>query len=111
MDPFGLTVYIAGPMSGVDGWNIPAFAECQSVLEEMGADVVNPADRHVAGLVEEGLLTREEVMAANIIRLVNLCDAVCLLPGWEGSAGAICERLVARQTGKVVFEYEELGDG
>ena len=35
----GRRVYLSGPMTGIDGWNGPAFADGMRLLAGFGADI------------------------------------------------------------------------
>lgn len=84
-----MRIYVAGPMTGLPDLNFPAFHEAAAQLRAMGYEVVNPAEINIdpsAGWLE--------CMRADIRELVT-CDAVYLLPGWQGSRGARLERQIA----------------
>ena len=73
-------------MSGYPEYNFPAFHAAEVALREAGFEVENPAENGAEGTdkpyswyVRRGL--------EQLIR----CDAVALLPGWEGSTGARLE--------------------
>lgn len=89
-------VYIAGPMTGIEGFNKPAFDMVAKSLITHGvavyspAAVINPSDR--SDLLRQGLLM-----------LAGWAKAILLLPGWEDSAGATLERNVAEELGLDVY--------
>lgn len=87
----GRTVYVAGPMTGYQGYNFPAFNGAEERLKLFGYDVLNPA-RHGAGQ------TWEWYMRADIRHVLD-ADAIYLLPGWEASRGARLEVHVAHALG------------
>ena len=38
--------------------------------------------------------------------MIDCCDTVCMLPGWENSDGANAEYLYAKKCGKeIIFDY------
>lgn len=86
-------IYVAGPMTGLEEFNYPAFRAASAALTAIGYDVDDPStndnptpgDYH--GWLRAGL--------AQLIR----CDAVALLPGWEASNGARLEVNVAATLG------------
>lgn len=102
-----MKVYIAGPMSGQEDWNFPAFFEAEKQLTELGHEAINPA--HNDGeTVEEALTSagspeRPNHSWAYYMRrdLPNVltADAVCVLPGWQSSKGASLEVEVAQALG------------
>jgi hypothetical protein len=85
-------LYLAGPMTGLLEYNVPAFDAMAGDLKRRGFYVHNPAD--VARL----LGTEQDRVVYLRRGLQNLlsCDAVAVLPGWEKSAGAQLEVYVAR---------------
>jgi len=77
-------------MSGIEGFNFPAFAEAASELRRRGYDVVNPAE----GTVDFSRPWSYYMRRA--IRMLTECDAIALLEGWEQSRGARLEVYVGR---------------
>jgi hypothetical protein len=100
-------VYIAGPMSGHDDWNFPAFFEAERQLLGMGYEVINPAHNDgptvELALKSAGSPSRPNHSWAYYMRRdlphVLEVDAVCVLPGWQKSNGAMLEAQVARAIG------------
>ncbi|MGK2829220.1 DUF4406 domain-containing protein [Ralstonia pseudosolanacearum] len=86
-------IYIAGPMTGIQDLNFPAFHEAARALRAEGHDVVNPAE--INSDPAAGWLT---CMRADIRELMT-CDAIYLLPGWENSRGARLEAHIAERLG------------
>jgi nucleoside 2-deoxyribosyltransferase len=86
-------VYLSGPMTGLPELNFPAFNAAAARLRAEGAQVVNPAE-----INPDGGLSWEQCMRADIKALCD-CDAIVLLPGWEGSKGAHLELHVAHRLG------------
>jgi hypothetical protein len=106
-----MKIYIAGPMTGYEKWNFPAFFEAERVLKNLGHEPINPA--HNDGTNLEDALKMADSRAhhpeswANYMRvdLVHVleCDALCLLPGWQKSRGASLEYHVATQLGLPIY--------
>lgn len=86
-------VYLAGPMSGIASYNIPAFAGAAAALRARGWDVFAP---HENGL--ESNHTWYAHMRVDIAALTT-CGRMALLPGWEKSRGAVLEHHIARMLG------------
>lgn len=87
-------VYISGPMTGKEDHNFPQFNAAAERLAAMGYDEVeNPAEK---GVVPGWGWT--DYLRYDLARVV-LCDAIYMLPGWQGSPGARLERYVADQLG------------
>lgn len=81
------TLYVAGPMSGYEDCNYPAFNEAADRLRAAGYMVVNPASfgkgSHYVDFIREDL------------RLMLDCHGVAVLEGWWESVGARNEVQVA----------------
>lgn len=115
--------YLAGPMRGYPNYNFPAFIEAAHYLRVNGWEVLSPADIEMAdGLdpinhpeaAEERVANftaedwRQVIMRdlACVLALDPQKDAVFVLPGWEGSTGAVAEVMVARWRGLRIFSTE-----
>ncbi len=90
-------LYTSGPISADDeatkAANIAAFREADAALRAAGYTVVSPLDN---GLPAES--TWAQHMRADV-KLLCGCDAVALLPGWNGSKGANIELALATGLG------------
>jgi len=82
-----MKLYIAGPMTGHEDWNYPAFNDVQRRLEAAGYTVLNPA-RQPDGLTYDEYLKRA---LADVFE----CDGIALLNGWWDSPGAKAEVALA----------------
>lgn len=116
-----MKIYIAGPMSGIPQFNIPAFDEAAVRLREAGYDAVSPAelddpDTRVAALasvdgkMDKGALNGEtwgDFLARDVKLVADEIDAIALLPGWEDSRGAQLELFVAKMCGLNYYRYED----
>lgn len=100
-------IYIAGPMSNLPALNFPAFNAEAARLRALGYNVINPAELNVGAddLQPFDQKTPEEkhahwcrCMKADIAAMLT-CDTVALLPGWNGSKGALLEVEIAEQLG------------
>ena len=89
-------VYLAGPMTGYENFNFPAFNAAAQRLRAEGFDVVNPADH---GIVEGAEWA--DYLRFDLGKLVQ-CASIALLPGWEASKGANLEVSVAQKLGMFV---------
>ena len=81
-------VYIAGPITGVEGYK-ERFERAEEILKNAGYE---PASPIAEGLVE-GWTYRDYINRG--LRLLEGCDAICLLPGWKGSRGTMLEKRYA----------------
>ena len=95
-----MKVYIAGPISGVPDYK-ERFAEAERFLKGQGYDVVNPA------LTENSEYSYKDYIDSGL-RQLSECDALCTLPGFENSKGALLERAYALVTCKPVMNICEL---
>ncbi|WP_256580834.1 MULTISPECIES: DUF4406 domain-containing protein [unclassified Pseudomonas] len=95
-------VYVAGPMTGIEDFNYPAFNAAAEQLRAQGYEVENPADH---GIVEGAQWA--DYMAYDLTRL-GLCGIIALLPDWEKSQGACLEVLIAERLGMTVVNAHDL---
>jgi hypothetical protein len=95
-------VYVAGPMTGIEDFNYPAFNAVADQLRALGYEVENPADH---GIVEGAQWA--DYMAYDLTRL-GLCGVIVLLPDWEKSQGARLEVLIAERLGMTVVNAHDL---
>lgn len=84
------TAYIAGPMTGIQDWNIPAFAAMADLLRSKGIDCINPHELH-----EPDPDTPWDWYLRRDLKSLADCDVLVLLPGWENSRGATLEHCIA----------------
>lgn len=103
-----MRIYLSGPMTGHPDWNYPAFHAAAERLRALGHIVYNPAD----STKNTETTTRAEFLRDDLVFFTGdnglngfaPADAICLLPGWERSAGARMELHVALELGLTVFE-------
>lgn len=106
------TLYIAGPMSGYEDFNFPAFDEAAEQLTAAGYDVINPAEEDrklgIDPSMPQSLFTEQDYHEAmkRDIPLVLSVDGVALLPGWRRSRGANIEHDVCRAIGNPAMMVE-----
>jgi len=91
-------IYLAGPMTGIDDWNRDAFNKAEWKLTKQGHTVWNPA-YHPDGFEHGQYLKVCE-------KIVEICDVVYMLKGWENSVGATHEFNHAVKTGKQIWMEE-----
>lgn len=112
-------IYIAGPMSGYDDFNFPAFDEAQKKFEDLGYKVWNPAskDNEANVKTDESFATGNDKKLmesgwnfeeAFIWDLNKVCQsrAIYMLKGWEFSSGARGEWASAVSMKQRYPEYE-----
>lgn len=112
-----MRVYLAGSMTGHPKFNFPLFWEVEHWLKACYRwEVFNPANHDTestpALVLEAGYATGDVSKSRLFDSRAAFCwdfarilesHAIVLLPGWETSAGAKKERLVAEATGKLVL--------
>lgn len=89
-------IYIAGPCTGIEDLNYPAFNAAAARLRADGHEVVNPAENP-----EPPCRSWAGYMRMSVAQVAT-CEAVAMLPGWESSKGASLERHIARALGMQV---------
>lgn len=122
-------VYIAGPMTGLPQFNIPAFDRMAKRLRAAGLEVVSPAEldsdavRAYALASPDGKLdptnkiageTWGDMLSRDVKIISDEVEGIVVLPGWEKSRGARLEAFVALLCSKPIFldaHYAEAGSG
>ena len=91
-------VYISGPVS-----NSPHYCEefdtAEYNLRGLDYIVLNPVIFPLG-------LSQADYMRLSMA-MIDCCDVVCMLPGWENSDGANAEYYYAKKCGKeIIFDYK-----
>jgi hypothetical protein len=106
-----MKLYIAGPMTGLPGFNYRAFFEAERAIMALGHTALNPArtdgptaDEAIAasGTHENPSHTWEYYLRRDIPK-VTAADALVVLPGWQNSRGANLEVHIATSLGMPMF--------
>lgn len=97
-----MRVYISGPITGVPDY-MEKFEQAEKELVEKGFAVVNPAKINY-GMPDD--MTYEEYMEIDI-KLIDMCDVICMLRGWKMSRGANREYGYALGKGKTIIYQQE----
>lgn len=104
-----MKVYIAGPMTGHDDFNRPAFRAAAAQLTAAGFEVISPV--HDDDLEADGTARHPyEWYIRRDLREMLEADAVALLPGWSASRGARLEREVGIACGLHVGLFDDYLD-
>lgn len=92
-----MRIYIAGPMTGIADWNFPAFDAAAAAWRAAGWDVENPAEHF-----DRDTTLPYSTYVESDIKCLAACDAVALLPGWDGptARGSVWEAELAAYWGK-----------
>lgn len=104
-------VYVAGPMRGIPQYNFPAFDEARDRLNVAGYHAISPADldRVFDGFDGTGewsdgdLDLQRKVIRRDLLTILDSCNVIALLPGWQRSKGAMVELALARFLGLKVL--------
>ena len=84
-------IYIAGPMTGLPGYNYPSFHAAEAALRALGHDVLNPANNPECD-------SWEGYMRAAIAQVIQ-AEAIAFLPGAHDSRGARLELAIGSSLG------------
>lgn len=107
----GKSVFLSGPMSGLEHFNVDEFAKAHDVLRKAGASTVyDPAIEYLRS--EVGSTTSHAVWMRRCISeltgTVRRYDVLVSLPGWKRSRGARLERKVAKACGIEVCDLRDV---
>lgn len=91
-----MIIYIAGPITGVENYK-ENFGKVERELTDEGHKVLNPAT------LPQGLGDLSEYMHI-CLPMIDVADAVVMLPGWEKSLGANQEYGYALARGKQITQ-------
>ena len=81
-----MKIYISGAITGIDDF-MERFAKAEKELTDKGYSVVNPAKVN-AQLPED---TRYEEYMKMSFCMLDMCESIYMLQGWEKSCGANLE--------------------
>lgn len=108
-----MRLYLAGPMTGKEKYNLPKFHSVAEKLRKKGYEIVNPAEHGnwLDVFMHNDYDNAPNNMARDIGNMVEViisrCDGVVLLPGWEDSKGAKIEAFTAITFGLKPHIYDE----
>ncbi|MCM1327285.1 MAG: DUF4406 domain-containing protein [Bacteroidales bacterium] len=97
-----MVIYISGAISGTDDY-MERFQKVEDKLLGKGESVINPA-RFNANL--PSIFCYEDYMKLDFT-MIELCDAIYMMKGWEKSCGANREYGYALGLGKTIL-FEEV---
>lgn len=102
-----MKLYIAGPMTGYEQFNYPAFLDAAARLRSAGYEVVSPTQTtdDVPPADYEPDKPWEWYVRHALIAMLD-CDGVALLPDWWKSRGARIERDLAEAVAMTVLPVE-----
>ena len=93
-----MKIYISGAITGTTDF-MERFAKAEKELTKQGYSVVNPAKVN-AQLPED---TKYEEYMKMCFCMLNMCDGIYMLKGWEKSCGANREYGYAMAKEKTIF--------
>lgn len=106
-------VYIAGPMTGYQDFNFPAFDEASDLLSSRGYRPISPADRDRKRGFDGAdssvsIDFYRSALAWDLQQIAEKASAIYMLRGWEKSPGARAEHAAAVAVGiEVIYETAE----
>jgi nucleoside 2-deoxyribosyltransferase len=90
--------YLAGPMSGLPGYNFKAFETHAAFYRGRNMEIVSPHE------VDKGSTDKPyHWYLREDLKIMLECDAVIMLTGWEDSRGACMEEGVAHNLDMFIF--------
>lgn len=95
-------IYIAGPMTGLPGYNYPAFHAAERSLRDFfqAKHIINAAKLNKAGT------SWKKCLVNDLKKLVH-CDAMLVLQGWESSKGARLEVYVGKMLDMAIYKFDD----
>jgi len=107
-------IYLAGPMTGYELYNFPAFLEAEEAIKKKGWEVVSPARMDIErgfNPIENPNAVFTDDMLPGAIRMdvdaILSCQAIAMMDGWANSKGAKAEYYVAIWAGLERYRYYE----
>lgn len=103
-----MRIYISGPITKDPDYKIK-FARARETLQTDGQTVIDPSELDIVLPAD----ARHEEYMRVCLKLLDMADAVYLLPGWENSHGASVEYGYALAQDKIILfqdDYEQAGE-
>ena len=113
--------YLAGPMTGYEQFNFPAFHTAALNLRTRGLNIISPAEMDAESDIAEKAMasttgdlvdanikeTWGDLLARDVKLIADGVDGIIFLPGWEQSRGARLEAFVGLLCDKELYTYCE----
>lgn len=100
-----MVVYLSGPITGNAEFK-KQFAEAEAKLQAQGFEVINPAE--IGSRLPRYVQNNYEAILDFDLRLLDMAEIICLLPGWETSTGCNRERGFAEGRRIVIKTLQDL---
>ena len=104
-------IYLAGPMSGIEDYNFPAFFAYAEALTDGGWEVFNPAQNDLDNWGDMDGVKKNanyrECLYQDLSWITQEADAIAMMPGWENSKGARAEWATAVAIGIQIIYFTE----
>lgn len=98
-------VYVAGPYRGLDAWEVERnIRRAETVALELWRMGAAPICPHTSSRFFDGALP-DDMFLRGDLAMLERCDGVVLVKGWEASAGTVAEVQHANKIGKPVFKW------
>lgn len=119
-----MRIYLAGPMTGIEHYNFPAFDTAADALRGLGHEVFSPAEHDkengfdAVELESDGTDAADwgfdlrETLKADLSWICDHAEAIALLPGWQNSKGVAAERALAQALSIPInywYDFTEIG--
>lgn len=108
-----MRVYLCGPMRGKPDWNWDAFRSAKNRWEATGHTALSPAVLgfhlgYFCGKTSGDDPAHLRHVLLSDILAIGTCDALAVLPGWEGSMGSTVEVAAAQFFGLPIYDAETM---
>lgn len=105
-----MRVYISGPITGIDRDEaVKAFARAEIYVRILADDplveMINPLK--VGRVLEQNANLRHEDYMKISFALMDICDTVYFMSGWESSKGCAEEWIYAQNTNMRIIEHDK----
>ena len=111
--------YLAGPMTGYEQFNFPAFHAAAKALRAKGLEIISPAEMDEENGVAEKAMASEsgdlidaeiketwgDLLARDVKLIADGVDGIIFLDGWQASRGARLEAFVGILCDKEFYLY------
>lgn len=105
-----IKLYLAGKMSGEKDLNCPLFDAWAKKLRAEGFFVFNPSENEGHIPPEQTIIggsQRRQVMRRDLLFIIDKADGIAMIPGWEGSRGAVAEKAAADLIGLPIWYLDK----